>query len=108
MTKSQQQLQVTLAECLQVNLGGLNTRHAKKLQKTIANASKKLARKYARFEAKEQKGAKKAKPLAALPAPKKQVLRVIKTVPQPTAKRAAPVARGAQKKSLPGKVAAQA
>ncbi len=109
MNKSHHHLQATIAECLQDKLGGLHKKYAKKLQKTIASAAKKLVRKYARLEAKEQEGHKKAKPVATQPAPEKVVLRATKaTPPSATAKRPGPVARGGQKKAAPAKVAAGA
>ena len=108
MNKSHQ-LQVAIVECLQNKLSGLNEKHAKKLQKTIVNAAKKLVRKYAKLEAREQKGKKKAQPAAAQPAPKKALVGAAKAAPQPaTAKRPGPVARGGQKKAAPAKVAAGA
>lgn len=66
MKKSESQLQAALAESLQANLTGLSEKHAKKLQKTVANAAKKIARKFAKLRAKEHK-AGKATPAATAP-----------------------------------------
>ena len=109
MNKSHHQLLETLTECLQAKLSGLSEKHTKKMQKPIANAAKKLVRKYAKLEAKARKGNKKAKPLAALPTAKKAVLRAVKAVPQPaTAKRLAPTAPSPRRKTAPTKVATEA
>lgn len=107
MSNSHHQLQATLAECLQAKLSGLNEKHARKLQKTIVKAAKKLVRKYARLEAKEQKGGKKASPVATSPAPKKAPLRAAKgAAPSATAQRPGKGARSSQKKVVPAKAAA--
>ena len=106
MNNSNHQLQVTLADCLQAQLSGLNEKHTEKLQKTINNAAKKLVRKYARLEAKEQKGHKKANPVASLPIASKAVLRAANAAPKPaTATRPGLVARGKQSKATPAKAA---
>ena len=58
MKKSESQLQAALAESLQANLTGLSEKHAKKLQKTVASAAKKITRKFAKLLAKEHKAGK--------------------------------------------------
>lgn len=90
MNKSHHHLQATLAECLLAKLSGLNDKHAKKLQKTIARATKKLVQKYAKLAAKEHKGHYTAKPGAPKPTPKK-------AMPQAT--------KAARRKAAPVKVA---
>lgn len=103
------QLQATLAECLLANLSGLNDKHAKKLQKTIARATKKLVWKYAKLAAREHKGHQKAQPVAPAPAPKKAVPQATKAAPHPAPpKRSTPAAGRARRKAAPVKVAAGA
>ena len=64
MKNAERQLQATLTESLQLNLNGLNEKHTKKLQKTVARVVKQLARKFAKLTAKELKGHKKAAPIS--------------------------------------------
>jgi hypothetical protein len=77
MKNATKQLRTALAESLQLNLSGLNEKHTKKLQKTVARAAKQLARKFAKFTAKELKSHKKAASAThALPKP---VIRATRT-----------------------------
>lgn len=77
MKNAERQLQTALTESLQLNLSGLNEKHTKKLQKTVARAVKQLARKFAKLTAKELKGHKKAAPAThTLPKP---VIRATRT-----------------------------
>ena len=77
MKNAERQLQTALTESLQLNLSGLNEKHTKKLQKTVARAVKQLVRKFAKFTAKELKGHKKeALTTHALPKP---VIRATRT-----------------------------
>ena len=72
MKNAERELRASLTESLQISLTGLNAKHTKKLQKTVARAVKMLARKFARLTAKEVKGHKKAAPVSkahALPQP---------------------------------------
>ena len=70
MKNTEHQLRTALANNLQANLSGLNPKHTKKLQKTVARAVKKLARQFAKLTAKELKDHRKAAPAAhALPKP---------------------------------------
>lgn len=70
MKNAEHQLRTALTESLQLNLNGLNEKHSKKLQKTVARAAKQLARKFAKLTAKELKGHKKTAAAAhALPKP---------------------------------------
>lgn len=58
MKKSQSQLQATLTESLRANLSGLSEKHGKKLQKTVASAAKKIARKFTKLLTKERRAGK--------------------------------------------------
>ena len=70
MKNAERQLRTALTESLQNNLSGLNKKHAKKLQKTVARAVKQLARKFAKLTAKELKDNHKSAPAThALPKP---------------------------------------
>lgn len=70
MKNAEQHLRTALTESLQLNLSGLNQKHTKKLQKTVARTVKQLARKFAKLTAKELKHTKKATPVShALPKP---------------------------------------
>ena len=68
MKNAERHLRAALTESLQSSLAGLNEKHTKKLQKTVARAVKQLARKYAKLAAKELKGHKKAAPVKEAPA----------------------------------------
>ena len=75
MKKLESQLQATLAESLQANLHDLSGKHAKKLQKTVASAAKKIARKFAKLLAKERKAGKAAATKAVPPGLRKAAAR---------------------------------
>jgi hypothetical protein len=62
MKNAESQLRTVLTESLQLSLAGLNQKHTKKLQKTIARAVKQLTRRYTKLVAKELKGHQKASP----------------------------------------------
>jgi hypothetical protein len=95
MKKPQHQLHVALAESIEANLNGLNEKHAKKLQKRISKAAKKLTDTYAKLLSKERQGHKQAALVTTPVALAKAALRVAKQ----TAKRApGAVAPSAQKK----------
>lgn len=77
MKNATKQLRTALTESLQLNLSGLNEKHTKKLQKTVARTVKQLARKFAKLTTKELKGSKKTAPIShALPKP---VIRTTRT-----------------------------
>lgn len=75
MKKLESQLQATLAESLQANLQALSDKHAKKLQKTVASATKEIARKFAKLLAKERKAGKAAAIKAVPPGLRKTAAR---------------------------------
>ncbi|WP_210521177.1 hypothetical protein [Hymenobacter terricola] len=77
MKNAEKQLRDALAESLQLNLGGLNEKHTKKLQKAVARTAKQLARKFAKLTAKELKSHKK--PAWAPHALPKPVIRATRT-----------------------------
>jgi hypothetical protein len=60
MKKNKHPLQLTLASCLQANLGGLNEAHTRKLQKLATEAAGKLTKKFVKLQGKEQKAADEA------------------------------------------------
>ncbi|MDB5267788.1 MAG: hypothetical protein JWP58_828 [Hymenobacter sp.] len=72
-------LKTALTDCLQANLGGLNETHTRKLQKMVAKAAGKLAKKFAKLQGKEQKAAKEA--AAVAPTRRKAAPRTSKRVP---------------------------
>ncbi|GAB3639135.1 hypothetical protein GCM10027422_47260 [Hymenobacter arcticus] len=82
MKKSESQLQAALAESLQASLTGINEKHAKKLQKIVANAAKKIARKFAKLLAKEHKAGKATAAHTVAPALRKAARRVGKHAPR--------------------------
>jgi hypothetical protein len=96
MRNPKHQLSTDLAESLQANLGGLNEKHAKKLQKTVAKAALKVASKFEQLQDKERRAAKKKAESGQVAAPKKTVVRSIKPAApaiapkQPTATGRAP------------------
>jgi ribosomal protein S17E len=100
MKKSEHQLQVALAESIQANLNGLSEKHAKKLQKTVASAARRVAKKFAKLLAKEPKHGKQTVASVVRAASKKTVTRA----GQHAARPAAPVTK--KKASAPKAVAA--
>ena len=55
MKKTESNLQNALSENLQANLPGLSEKRAKKLQKTVDKATKKIARKFTKLLARQHK-----------------------------------------------------
>jgi hypothetical protein len=94
MKKPQHQLHVALTESIEANLNGLNEKHAKKLQKRISKAAKKLTDTYAKLLGKERQGHKQAALVTTPVALAKAALRVTKQ----TAKRPSAAASSLQKK----------
>jgi DNA polymerase/3'-5' exonuclease PolX len=80
MKKSEAQLQKALAESLHTKLTGLSDKSAKKLRKTVANAAKKIARKFTKLLAKEHKAGQVA--ASVLVPPKAAARRADKPVPR--------------------------
>jgi|GEM_PF-1963584 len=60
MKKSGSQMQAALADSLQTNLHDLSEKYAKKLQKTVVSAAKKITSKLARLLDREHKAGKAA------------------------------------------------
>jgi len=93
MKKSESHLRTVLVESLQANLSGLNEHHAKKLQKTVARAAKKIARKFAKLMAKQTKADKTSAAKTVPPVLRKAAARGVgKHAPKPATR---PKARAA-------------
>ncbi|MDQ2768916.1 MAG: hypothetical protein M3Y54_00240 [Bacteroidota bacterium] len=94
MKNTESNLQTALSENLLANLPGLSEKRAKKLQKTVARATKKIARKFAKLLAKQHKGDKPTALSTVPPVPRKAATRRVgsKAAPQPITRPKAKVA----------------